>query len=149
MGTNFYMMTTDKELVHECFPDEYEIVEEPYLGYRIHIGKRSSGWRPLFEAHKKAYSSISEMIQFLVEHPSINIYDEYGTSYAIAQLKEELINWAANQEKRMIHYDDYTGEIKAPLDHVEMDQRDNRNPWLKIRYWHDKDGYNFTDRPFC
>ena len=64
------------------------------------------------------------------------------------QLKEELIDWAENQEKRMIHYDDYIGEIQSPIDHVEMDQRDNRNPWLKIKYWHDKDGYDFTDRPF-
>lgn len=48
----------------------------------------------------------------------------------------------------MIHYDDYIGKIRSPIDHVEMDQRDNRNSWLKIKYWHDKDGYDFTDRPF-
>ena len=142
------MMTTDKELVNKYFDGEYEIVDDPYLGYEIHIGKRSSGWKPLFEAHEKAYGSVSEMMEFIMNHPEIHIFNEYGESIAIAQLKEELVDWAENQEKRMIHYDDYIGKIQAPIDHVEMDQRDNRNSWLKIRYWHDKDGYDFTDRPF-
>ena len=89
---NYYMMTTDKELVNKYFDGEYEIVDDPF--------------------------------------------------------KEELIDWAENQEKRIIHYDDYIGDIEAPIDHIEMNQRDNRNPWSKIRYWHDKDGYDFTNRPF-
>lgn len=142
------MMTTDKELVKKYFDGEYEIVDDPYLGYEIHIGKRSSGWRPLFEAHNYAYDSVSEMIEFIMNHPEIHIFDEYGESISIAQLKEELIDWAEDQERRMIYYDDYIGDIEAPIDHVEMDRRDNRNPWLKIHYWHDKDGYDFTDRPF-
>lgn len=142
------MMTTDKELVKKYFDGEYEIVDDPYLGYEIHIGKRSAGWKPLFEAHDNAYTSVSEMLDFIMNHPEIHIFDEYGESFSIAQLKEELIDWAENQEKIMIHYDDYIGEIQSPIDHVEMDRRDNRNPWLKIHYWHDKDGYDFTDRPF-
>ena len=135
------MMTTDKELVKKYFDGEYEIVDDPYLGYEIHIGKRSAGWKPLFEAHDNAYTSVSEMLDFIMNHPEIHIFDEYGESFSIAQLKEELIDWAENQEKIMIHYDDYIGEIQSPIDHVEMDRRDNRNPWLKIHYWHDKDGY--------
>ena len=142
------MMTTDKELVKKYFDGEYEIVDDPYLGYEIHIGKRSAGWKPLFEAHDNAYTSVSEMLDFIMNHPEIHIFDEYGESFSIAQLKEELIDWAENQEKIMIHYDDYIGEIQSPIDHVEMDRRDNRNPWLKIHYWHDKNGYDFTDRPF-
>ena len=31
------MMTTDKELVKKYFDGEYEIVDDPYLGYEIHI----------------------------------------------------------------------------------------------------------------
>ena len=27
---------------------EYEIVDEPYLGYEVHLCKLSAGWRPLF-----------------------------------------------------------------------------------------------------
>lgn len=48
MGTNYYMMIMDKEIVKKYFTNEYEIVDFPYFGYEIHIGKRSVGWRPLF-----------------------------------------------------------------------------------------------------
>ena len=44
MGTNFYMMTKSKKLVEKHFPYEYEIVDTPYFGYEIHIGKRSCGY---------------------------------------------------------------------------------------------------------
>ena len=143
------MMTTDKELVNKYFDGEYEIVDDPYLGYEIHIGKRASGWKPIFEDHNSAYDSVSGLLDFLQRHrDKVKIYDEYNELLTINQLKEELIDWAENQERRIIHYDGYIGEIQAPIDHVEMDQRDNRNPWLKIRYWHDKDGYDFTDRSF-
>lgn len=142
-------MTTDKKLVKKYFDGEYEIVDDPYLGYEVHIGKRSSGWKPLFEAHENAYNSASGLLDFLQKyHDKIEIYDEYNKLLSISKLKEELIDWAENQEKRMIHYDDYIGDIQAPIDHVEMDQRDDRYPWLKIKYWHDKDGYDFTDRTF-
>ena len=143
------MMTTDKELANKYFNGEYEIVDDPHLGYEIHIGKRSCGWRPLFEAHSDAYDSVSGLLDFLRKYQDkVEIYDEYNELHTIEQLKEELINWDKNQERRIIHYDDYIGDIEAPIDHVEMDRRDNRNPWLKIHYWHDKDGYDFTDRPF-
>lgn len=143
------MMTTDKKLVKKYFDGEYEIVDDPYLSYRIHIGKRAAGWKPIFEAHNNAYDSVSGLLDFLQIHrDKIEIYDEYNKLLSIVQLKEELIDWAKNQEKKMVHYDDYIGEIQSPIDHVEMDQRDNRNLWLKIKYWHDKDGYDFTDRTF-
>ena len=148
MSTNYYMMTTDKEFANKYFEEEYETVDYPYFGYVIHIGKRSCGWKPLFEAHKKEYNSVAEMKQFIMNHPDIHLFDDYCKFISMAQLKEELIDWAESQEKRMIHYDDYIGNIQAPIDHVEMDHRDDRNPWLKIRYWHDKDGCDFTDRPF-
>lgn len=143
------MMTTDKKLVKKYFDGEYEIVDDPYLGYEVHIGKRSSGWKPLFEAHENAYNSVSGLLDFLQKyHDKIEIYDEYNELLSISKLKEELVDWAENQKKRIIHYDDYIGGIQAPIDHVEMDQRDDRHPWLKIKYWHDKDGYDFTDRTF-
>ena len=142
------MMITDKDLVKKHFAGEYEIVDDPYLGYEIHIGKRSMGWKPLFEAHKKAYNSVSEMLEFIMYHPEIRIFDEYGKNLSITQFKEELIDWGENQEKRIVHYDNYIGDIQAPIDHVEIDSRDDRDHWIKVKYWHDKDGYDFTDRPF-
>lgn len=146
MSTNYYMMTTDKELVKKYFDGEYKIVDDPYLGYEIHIGKRSAGWRPLFESHAKAYNSVAEMTEFIIKNPGIHIFDEYGKPLSIAQLKEELIDWGEKQEKRIVHYDDYIGEIQSPIDHVEMSRLDGLR--FKIKYWHDKDGYDFTDRSF-
>lgn len=60
MGTNYYFMSRNKELMQTCFADksewgvlgeEYTIVDEPYLGYRCHLNKLSCGWRPLFQKH--------------------------------------------------------------------------------------------------
>ena len=48
MGTNFYMMSTNKSLVEKYFPNEYEIVDSQYFGYEIHIGKRSYGGNHYF-----------------------------------------------------------------------------------------------------
>lgn len=142
------MMTTSKELVHKYFPEEYEIVEEPYLGYEIHIGKRSCGWKPLFQAHKNAYTSVSEMMRFIREHPEVQIFDEYGDSLSIEQLKEELIDWAECQAERIIDYEG-VGKIKSPIDHVEISERESDWSLIKVEYWHDEDGYDFTDREFC
>ena len=77
MGTNFYMMTKNKELVETYFSGEYEIVDSPYFAYEIHIGKRSLGWKPLFEWHEKAYKSVEEMKKFISDYLNdIEIYDE-------------------------------------------------------------------------
>ena len=46
MGTNFYLMSKSKKLIRENFAvekdygitdEEYEIVDEPYLGYQVHL----------------------------------------------------------------------------------------------------------------
>ncbi len=46
MGTNYYLMSKSKKLMREYFAvetdygttdEEYEIVDEPYLGYQVHL----------------------------------------------------------------------------------------------------------------
>lgn len=145
MSTNYYMMTTNKELVNKYFPDEYGIVDEPYFGYEIHIGKRSCGWKPLFQEHRQAYNSVKEMIDFLKSHSDIRIFDEYNREFDINGLVEELIDWGSQQEVKIIHYNDLIGDIQLPIDHVEIASRDHRNYLHGIGYWHDEDGYDFTD----
>ena len=58
MGTNYFLMSKNKELMQTCFvgetecgvlEEEYSIVDEPFLGYRCHLNKLSYGWRPLFK----------------------------------------------------------------------------------------------------
>lgn len=43
MGTNYYMIIKNKELVEKYFPNEYELTNSPYFGYEVHIGKQSFG----------------------------------------------------------------------------------------------------------
>ena len=87
MGTNYYFMSRNKELMQTYFADksewgvlgeEYTIVDEPYLGYRCHLNKLSCGWRPLFQKHR-AFDSFRELEAFYREHQEdLEIYDEYG-----------------------------------------------------------------------
>ena len=56
MGTNFYMMTSDKEAANEWFEDNYELTDYPQWGYSIHIAKTSGGWKPLFQEHSRIHS---------------------------------------------------------------------------------------------
>lgn len=87
MGTNFYLMSRNKKLMREYFAVEteytikdieYEIVDEPYLGYEVHLCKLSAGWRPLFQRHK-TISTFKELEEFCLKNKSmVSIYDEYG-----------------------------------------------------------------------
>lgn len=149
MSTNYYMMTTNKDLVEKHFPNEYTVTDSPYFGYEIHIGKRSCGWKPLFQEHKNAYSSVKEMLGFfLINKNDIRIFDEYERELDINELEEELIAWEEKQEKRMIHYDGVPGLIQSPIDHVEMVKREPNRYCIYPKYWHDKDGYAFTEGDF-
>lgn len=89
MGTNFYLMSKSKKLIRENFAVEknygvtdveYELVDEPYLGYQIHLNKLSCGWRPLFQRHKNI-KSFKQLEGFCMKNNNIvEIYDEYGES---------------------------------------------------------------------
>lgn len=74
-----------------CEPD---FLKEPE---RIHIGKRSMGWKPLF-ASNKYYATIKQMEQWYKDNVlEYYIADEYGTCLDWGQLYEELVQW--NGEK--------------------------------------------------
>ena len=76
MGTNYYFMSRNKELMQTYFAEksewgvlgeEYTIVDEPYLGYWCHLNKLSCGWRPLFQKHR-AFDSFRKLEAFYREH---------------------------------------------------------------------------------
>lgn len=173
MGTNFYMITKSKKLVEKYFPYEYEIVDSPYFGYKIHIGKRSYGWKPIFREHKNAYDSVEGMKMFISKNKkSIHIFDEYNEEFSLEKLEDELITWGEQQE---VHYmkhipegvpdevfggkkyliestkDDY--DITIPFDHIEYEKLEiRRDDWRYERqsyYTKDKDGYDFMKGEFC
>lgn len=173
MGTNYYMMIRRKNFVEKYFPYEYEIVDIPYFGYQIHIGKRSCGWKPLFHEHKHAYDSVEGMKKFIKKYQkSIRIFDEYEREFTLEELEDNLINWADKQEIRYMKHipegvpdelfggkkyliestkDDY--DIIIPFDHIEYERLDPyKEHWQyehKSYYSKDKDGYDFMKGDFC
>ena len=115
MGINFYLMSRNKKLMREYFAVEteytikdieYEIVDEPYLGYEVHLCKLSAGWRPLFQRHK-TISTFKELEEFCLENKSmVSIYDEYGRRYTWKQYFKKVYNHSQHKaEPRKWIYD--------------------------------------------
>lgn len=115
MGTNFYLMSRNKKLMREYFAVEteytikdieYEIVDEPYLGYNVHLCKLSAGWRPLFQRHK-TISTFKEVEEFCLKNKSmVSIYDEYGRRYTWKQYFKKVYNHSQRKaEPRKWIYD--------------------------------------------
>ena len=115
MGTNFYLMSRNKKLMREYFAVEteytikdieYEIVDEPYLWYEVHICKLSAGWRPLFQRHK-TISTFKELKEFCLKNKSmVSIYDEYGRRYTWKQYFKKVYNHSQRKaEPRKWIYD--------------------------------------------
>lgn len=110
MGTNYYLISKNKKLIREYFAvgtqygisnEEYEIVDEPYLGYQVHLNKLSAGWRPLFQRHK-TIKTFKELEEFCLKNKkSFGIYDEYGKKYTWGQYSDivfkhlQLEQWGA------------------------------------------------------
>lgn len=115
MGTNFYLMSRNKKLMREYFAVEteytikdieYEIVDEPYLGYKVHLCKLSAGWRPLFQRHK-TISTFKKVEEFCLKNKSmVSIYDEYGRRYTWKQYFKKVYNHSQRKaEPRKWIYD--------------------------------------------
>lgn len=116
MGTNYYLMTRNKELAHKYFAvetaygvtnQEYEIVEEPYLGYEIHLNKLSCGWRPLFQRHRP-FKTWNELEKFCRDYKDeIEIFDEYGQSYSFDDYRKIIFDHAAREPEPVRWVYDY------------------------------------------
>ena len=173
MGTNFYMITQNKEIKDKYFKDDdYTIVDYPMFGYEVHLAKTSFKWKTLWQEHK-FYHSVSEFKEFYFKYKdNLFLYDEYGKFYDWNGFEERVINWGEQQEVRYMKYipdgvpdeifggkkylvesteDDY--DITIPFDHVEYEKldvyREYRGYDRQSYYSKDKDGYDFTDREFC
>lgn len=103
-------MTRNKQLAHKYFAvendwgitdEEYKIVDDPYLGYEIHLNKCSCGWRPLFQRHK-SFKSWEELQRFYLDHADgLEIYDEYGEQFSWDQYKKKIFDHAAREPEPM------------------------------------------------
>lgn len=186
MGTNFYFMCRDKELVQNSFAikeswgvhsEEYEIVDEPYLGYEIHLNKLSCGWRPLFQRHR-AFNTFNQLKEFyFTNKEKIEIFDEYGNKYLWDEYfdrvyshslrEKEPLKWVYEIDKifndsrptlHTVFCDEKDAELYIPFDHLIYSKTEkeamkrfkvpNRFD-IKVEYWNDPDYlFDWTEGDF-
>lgn len=92
MGTNFYMLTTDKSMVEKYAPYTYNLTDDPYFAYEIHVAKTSMGWLPLFQAHDNGIRSVKQYKEFF-DTGEVRIFDEYGDEYTWAEFNERVLQF--------------------------------------------------------
>lgn len=187
MGTNFYLMSKSKKLIRENFAVEknygvtdveYELVDEPYLGYQIHLNKLSCGWRPLFQRHKNI-KSFKQLEGFCMKNNNIvEIYDEYGEKYTWKQYYDKVYNHSQCKPKpfkwvyeidllfkdnkptlHVVPCTESEAEIYMPFCHKEYREKERRarecfhvyeRPWYGIKYWEDPDfPFDWMEGEFC
>lgn len=187
MGTNFYLMSKSKKLIRENFAVEknygvtdveYELVDEPYLGYQIHLNKLSCGWRPLFQRHKNI-KSFKQLEDFCMKNNNIvEIYDEYGENYTWKQYYDKVYNHSQCKPKpfkwvyeidplfkdnkptlHVVPCTESEAEIYMPFCHKEYREKERRarecfhayeRPWYGIKYWEDPDfPFDWMEGEFC
>lgn len=149
MGTNYYMLTRNKKIKDKYFNlyDDYELTDVPKFGYEIHIYKKSGGWKTLFQSHDNAYKSVEELEQFIRKHQkSFIFYDEYLEMYSPEEFIEKMKY--QDRDKNGNIYKKY-GTDEPLINHKEYyEQHRWEYPYMDIKYWQDKDGYDFTEGDF-
>ena len=158
--------------------EEYEIVDEPYLGYQVHLNKLSAGWRPLFQRHKNI-KTFKELEDFCLKYNSVvGIYDEYGKKYAWKQYFDRVFShsqrpaepckWVYEVDTlfkdngptlHIVRCSEQEAEIYVPFNHrlyaeTEKQARDRFNVheryWGSMQYWEDPDyPFDWTEGEFC
>lgn len=186
MGTNFYFMSRDKELIQTHFAkkyswgvadEEYSIVDEPYLGYEVHLNKLSVGWRPIFQKHR-GFKTFNQLKKFYFAHKEkLDIYDEYGKAYTWDEYydrvyrhslrEKEPVKWVYeidkifNDTKPTLHTvrcSEEEAELHIPFEHCLYDKTEReaarrfgvpRGYRPDERYWNDPDYlFDWTEGDF-
>lgn len=136
MGTNYYLLTKDLKY-KDKLGNKCELTDTPYFAYSLHLMKNSCGWLNLFEYHKGVIESVAD-IKRLYDTGDFEIYDEY----------HQKISW---DEFEAIYVDKYTRYKNGETDKFESHIKADENVKFKIcsiRYFHDDEGYEFTDSEF-
>ena len=96
MGTNFYV---DLDVCSACHRGQD----------RIHIGKRSGGWKFLWQGFQGAFGPVKKAIKTreewyqLLSDPASYIIDEYNTPYSFTEFKDMVTQWDAMPSNLMRH----------------------------------------------
>ena len=138
MSTNYYILTKDKSII-EKYGLTYELTDSPDWGYKVHIAKRSHGWKPLFQGHKNI-NSIDDIYK-LINESTVTILDEYDRIQTVEEFEKEVIEWFKDD--------------KEALSHIEEEEKDRfknagRSYWYldSSKLWTDDKGYEFMSLDF-
>lgn len=120
MSTNYYLKLKEEKrnqldnllniIFNEKFKNIYNDEITSIINKEIHIGKSSSGWRPLFE-RTNYFESLKEFIKFYNDHKSdFDIVDEYNRIISWEEFeKEMIINKSGNFSQDYSYYFDEDG----------------------------------------
>ena len=153
MGTNFYLITRNKDMAQQYAPYSYRLTDDPYFGYEIHIAKTSCGWLPLFQGHTDGINSVREYKE-AYETGKFEIFDEYGESYTWEEFTERVLKFNGGirgvaprekieQDPTSRWYDPSILEYRS-ISHFEY----KYDYYYVNDYFADEDGYEFDKREF-
>lgn len=124
MGSNYYRVPTSKEMFERqqrfnIRMQEIDVIDPGQIegefrtiqvndwewqspwdefldGTKIHLGKRSSGWKFCWNFHNnKYYSNKEELLKFI---RSGRVVDEYGTAHGVEEFIEMALDWGSDRE---------------------------------------------------
>ena len=158
MSTNFYMITKNKKLAQRYAPYSYELTDEPYFGYEIHVAKTSCGWLPAWQGHNDGINSVAEY-KAAYDTGEFKIYDEYGTEYNWDAFDDRVIKFNGGvlgakkpekieQDKDSRWYDKNLPDY-GPISHIPGSLQSYKfDNWFANDHFKDPDGFEFSMRRF-
>lgn len=153
MGTNFYARLTLKS--RDRFKAIKNQIDEYYSQYKceglygkyveVHLGKRSCGWKFLFNANKgELYELSRKGITKFLEENKVKVYDEYGRSFTIKEFWEEEVPWEGLDCKK--YYEKYPEERRCFYQSKPPEWAKKYNPDDYGEFY--SDGLRFTTSQF-
>ena len=132
MGTNVYFYTNNKE-IKERYNLTWELTDEPGFGYKAHLGKRSSCWKPLFQKHNDVINSVVDILDIYDKECSsgLKLITEYDKEISRDEFYHDFVLWNKDDKKALSHM------------YCEYDV-----PIIKEYYFLSNDGFEFCDREF-
>jgi len=158
MGTNYYLITKSKRLVHthfatkvdyggahpEYLDQEYKLCDVPDFYYEIHLNKCSMGWRPLFQRHK-AFQSFTELENFVKKYQRyLTIQNEYGETFTLDEYKKIIVDHGSRKPEPMkwVYKEDkicgVPGKLYLQTERCKESEADLYMPFIHSEYGHTK-----------
>lgn len=151
MGTNFFFFTKNKEAAQRYFGESWFLVDDPELGYSIHIAKISCGWLPLFQAHEKC-RSVEDLLNAF-SSGEFYIYDDARDRYTWEEFDAEVLHHNGGIDGAIPKKTTNPGKkglFSDPNmpDHVPVSHFEYGNGRYENHFFTDPKGYEFSEGDF-